>query len=188
MTRPRATTHRTARPGPRSTEGTPQSFPRQPAAESAYRCWRCAASGQDDERRRGRNYARQLLDENPYYTPTSTTPQRFIDMVESIKSGRTTTITTASSQARDAQRGARAHHPHHRGDDTQQRRPQPAGGAGRLRAKHEHHRLQRRHQHRHARHLQQRTGEDTHHAQRPPPEQLLPPTSPPPTSASRSRR
>ena len=41
---------------------------------------------------------RLMLDENPYYSPTINDPQRFIDMVESLKSGRTAIITTASSQ------------------------------------------------------------------------------------------
>ena len=40
-----------------------------------------------------------MLDINPYYSTTLSDPQRFIDMVESLKAGRTATITTASSQA-----------------------------------------------------------------------------------------
>ena len=39
-----------------------------------------------------------VLAENPYYSTTSEDPQRFIDMVNRIKSGRGSTITTASSQ------------------------------------------------------------------------------------------
>ncbi len=42
---------------------------------------------------------KQLLIENPYYSTTLSDPQRFIDLVESMKSGMTATITTASSQA-----------------------------------------------------------------------------------------
>ncbi len=44
-------------------------------------------------------YAKQILKENPYYSTTLSDPQRFIDLIESIKSGMTATITTASSQA-----------------------------------------------------------------------------------------
>ena len=65
---------------------------------SAYRILSLCCIGQDDEME-AEYYARQLLDENPYYSTTLSDPQRFIDMVESIKSGRTATITTASSQA-----------------------------------------------------------------------------------------
>ena len=43
-------------------------------------------------------YASMLLDANPYYTSTMD-PVRFEDMVNLLKSGRSTTITTASSQA-----------------------------------------------------------------------------------------
>ena len=65
---------------------------------SAYRILSLCCIGQDDEIE-AEYYARQLLDENPYYSTTLSDPQRFIDMVESMKSGRTATITTASSQA-----------------------------------------------------------------------------------------
>ena len=65
---------------------------------SAYRILSLCCIGQDDEFE-AENYARLLLDENPYYSTTLSDPQRFIDMVESIKSGRIATITTASSQA-----------------------------------------------------------------------------------------
>ena len=65
---------------------------------SAYRILALCSIGQDDDFE-AEYYARQLLDENPYYSAMFSDPQRFIDMVESIKSGRTATITTASSQA-----------------------------------------------------------------------------------------
>ena len=42
---------------------------------------------------------RMLLEENPYYSTSMDDPQRFIDMVQDIKSGLVATITTASSQA-----------------------------------------------------------------------------------------
>ena len=42
---------------------------------------------------------RNLLNEDPYYTASPQDPQRFIDMVENLRSGITATITTASSQA-----------------------------------------------------------------------------------------
>ena len=65
---------------------------------SAYRILSLCCLGEDKEME-AEYYVRQLLDENPYYSTTLSDPQRFIDMVESIKSGRTATITTASSQA-----------------------------------------------------------------------------------------
>lgn len=46
-------------------------------------------------------YVGLLLNENPYYSTTLNDPERFKDMVENTKSGRTATITTASSQAED---------------------------------------------------------------------------------------
>jgi iron complex outermembrane receptor protein len=64
----------------------------------AYRILSLSYLGEDNEME-AEYYARQLLDENPYYSTTPSDPQRFIDMIESIKSGRTATITTASSQA-----------------------------------------------------------------------------------------
>ena len=42
---------------------------------------------------------KNLLNEDPYYTASPRDPQRFIDMVENLRSGITATITTASSQA-----------------------------------------------------------------------------------------
>ena len=44
-------------------------------------------------------YATLMLQENPYYSPSSGDPETFADMVNSIKAGMTATITTASSQA-----------------------------------------------------------------------------------------
>ena len=43
-------------------------------------------------------YANLLLQEDPYYTTSMQDPQRFSDMVATLKSGLSTTITTASSQ------------------------------------------------------------------------------------------
>ena len=44
-------------------------------------------------------YATLMLQENPYYSPTASDPPTFADIVNDIKAGMTTTITTASSQA-----------------------------------------------------------------------------------------
>jgi len=44
-------------------------------------------------------YVTQMLQENPYYTPSASDPPAFADMVHDIKAGMTATITTASSQA-----------------------------------------------------------------------------------------
>ena len=52
-----------------------------------------------DENEKAENCTRLLLDYDPYFTPSSQDPQRFIDMVENIKLGLTAKITTASSQA-----------------------------------------------------------------------------------------
>ena len=79
-------------------------------------------------------YATQMLQENPYYTPSASDPATFADMVNGIKAGMTATITTASSQAK-------SHDAHHGADDSRLRRAQPAGGAGCLCAGHESHRL-----------------------------------------------
>ena len=65
---------------------------------SAYRILSLCCIGQDDDME-AEYYARQLLDENPYYSTTLSDPQRFIDMIENIKSGLIATITTASSKA-----------------------------------------------------------------------------------------
>ena len=66
--------------------------------QSALRLLSLCALGLDDNER-ARFYARELLDENPYFSATADDPQRFADMVENIKAGRTATITTASSRA-----------------------------------------------------------------------------------------
>ena len=52
-----------------------------------------------DENEKAEDCTRSLLDSDPYFTPSSQDPQRFIDMVENIKLGLTAKITTASSQA-----------------------------------------------------------------------------------------
>ena len=66
--------------------------------QSAYRlmalCWLSL-----DEEEKAEEWTRNLLSQDPYYTASSQDPQRFIDMVESIKLGLTAKITTASSQA-----------------------------------------------------------------------------------------
>ena len=69
---------------------------------SAYRLLSLCYIGMDREED-AVSYVRLLLAENPYYSPTISDPQRFIDMVEDIKSGLTATITTASSQAETLQ-------------------------------------------------------------------------------------
>ena len=65
---------------------------------SAYRMLSLCCLGLDQDAA-AEEYVRMMLDENPYYSTTASDPQRFIDMVENIKVGRTATITTASSQA-----------------------------------------------------------------------------------------
>ena len=52
-----------------------------------------------DDVEKAEEYTRKLLNEDPYYTASPQDPQRFIDMVENLRSGLTATITTASSQA-----------------------------------------------------------------------------------------
>ena len=66
--------------------------------QSAYRLLSmcCLSTDRNGE---AENYVKLLLDENPYYSTTLGDPQRFIDMVDNLKSGMTATITTASSQA-----------------------------------------------------------------------------------------
>ncbi len=44
-------------------------------------------------------YARLMLDQNPYYTVRTQDPPAFVDIVNNIKSGMASTVTTASSQA-----------------------------------------------------------------------------------------
>ena len=66
--------------------------------QSAYRLLAlCSIASDNDTEAEG--YVKKLLDENPYYSTTLNDPPRFIDMVERIRSGRTATITTASSQS-----------------------------------------------------------------------------------------
>ena len=66
--------------------------------ESAYRlmalCWLSL-----DENDRAEQATRRLLNADPYYTASSQDPQRFVDLVENLRSGLTAKITTASSQA-----------------------------------------------------------------------------------------
>ena len=66
--------------------------------QSAYRLLSmcCLSTDRNGE---AENYVKLLLDENPYYSTTLGDPQRFIDMVDNLKSGMAATITTASSQA-----------------------------------------------------------------------------------------
>ncbi|MBR1542262.1 MAG: TonB-dependent receptor plug domain-containing protein [Bacteroidaceae bacterium] len=66
--------------------------------QGAYRLLALSNLGMDDDEE-AELFVSQLLRENPYYSTTSDDPQRFIDMVERIKSGMGATITTASSQA-----------------------------------------------------------------------------------------
>ncbi len=66
--------------------------------QSAYRLLALCNLGNDNEEK-AEEMTQQLLQENPYYSTSANDPQRFIDMVERIKAGRTATITTASSQA-----------------------------------------------------------------------------------------
>ena len=66
--------------------------------QSVYRLLALCKISTDDEEG-AEDYVRQLLRENPYYSPTLDDHPRFIDMVERIKSGLSATITTASSQA-----------------------------------------------------------------------------------------
>lgn len=51
-----------------------------------------------DDKETSEKYARLLLNINPYYTPVQD-PIRFEDMIAQLKSGRSSTVTTASSQA-----------------------------------------------------------------------------------------
>lgn len=66
--------------------------------QSAYRLLALCCLGADEDRQ-AEEYVKNLLDQNPYYSTTLSDPPRFIDMVERIKSGRSATITTASSQS-----------------------------------------------------------------------------------------
>ena len=66
--------------------------------ESAYRlmalCWLAL-----DETEKAEQATRYLLNADPYYSASPQDPQRFIDMVENLRSGLTAKVTTASSQA-----------------------------------------------------------------------------------------
>lgn len=53
----------------------------------------------NDQEEHAESYVKSLLDINPYYTPVINDSQRFVDMVEQIKSGLSATITTASNQS-----------------------------------------------------------------------------------------
>lgn len=66
--------------------------------QSAYRLMALCWLGLDDNEK-AEEWTRNLLSQDPYYTASSQDPQRFIDLVESIKLGLTAKITTASSQA-----------------------------------------------------------------------------------------
>lgn len=66
--------------------------------ESAYKLMALCYLSMDDTEK-AEQCTRSLLNADPYYTPSSQNPQRFIDMVEGIKRGQTAKITTASSQA-----------------------------------------------------------------------------------------
>ncbi len=65
---------------------------------NAYRLLALCSLGLD-QKDNALNYTQQLLDNNPYYSTSTSDPQRFTDMVEQIKAGRGYTITTASSKA-----------------------------------------------------------------------------------------
>ncbi len=66
--------------------------------QSAHRlmalCWLSL-----DENEKAEQSTRDLLSADPYYTASPQDPQRFVDMVEYLRSGLTAKITTASSQA-----------------------------------------------------------------------------------------
>ena len=66
--------------------------------QSAYRLLALCDIDTDNDTEAER-YVKALLDENPYYSTTINDPPRFIDMVNRIRSGRTATITTASSHS-----------------------------------------------------------------------------------------
>ena len=66
--------------------------------QNAYRLLSLSALGEDKEAE-AEIHAAALLRENPYFTSSLGDPQRFVDMIESLKGGMGATITTASSQA-----------------------------------------------------------------------------------------
>ena len=61
--------------------------------QSAYRLMALCWLGLDDNEK-AEEWTRSLLSQDPYYTASSQDPQRFIDLVESIKLGLTAKITT----------------------------------------------------------------------------------------------
>ena len=74
-----------------------RTFP-ESLRQGVYRLLALCSLGNDQEAL-AEERTHMLLEENPYYSPSANDPQRFIDMVERIKAGRSATITTASSQA-----------------------------------------------------------------------------------------
>ena len=66
--------------------------------QSAFRLMALCNLGLDNVEK-AEEATRNLLNEDPYYTASPQDPQRFIEMVENLRSGLTATITTASSQA-----------------------------------------------------------------------------------------
>lgn len=66
--------------------------------ESAYRLMALCWLGLDDTEK-AEQATRYLLNADPYYSASPQDPQRFIDMVENLRSGLTAKVTTASSQA-----------------------------------------------------------------------------------------
>ena len=66
--------------------------------ESAYRLMALCWLGLDDTEK-AEQATHYLLNADPYYSASPQDPQRFIDMVENLRSGLTAKVTTASSQA-----------------------------------------------------------------------------------------
>ena len=66
--------------------------------ESSLRLLALCSLGLDDQESAQR-YVELLLTDNPYFTTSMRDPQRFVDMIEEMKSGMSATITTASSKA-----------------------------------------------------------------------------------------
>ena len=65
--------------------------------QNSYRLMALCYLAKDDEKQ-SEYYAKLLLEVNPYYTSVQD-PVRFEDMISRLKTGRSTTVTTASSQA-----------------------------------------------------------------------------------------
>ena len=72
--------------------------------QSALRLVSLCYLAQDDTDK-SEQYARMLLSINPYYTSVQD-PIRFEDMIALLKSGRSSTVTTASSQAESINEGS----------------------------------------------------------------------------------